>query len=205
MTTARATKRLDHRLAFSVDEAHHRLQYLMVFKQPRFLMMLTAPLAIMAADLFRAAARRNRIAVGTVAVALFITSLSAVARTRRYYEAGLNDLRSVAGDVRASPARIFFGDLWAVLDVGIFTRHQARNLRVLAEGTTPDEVQHTCLMLGGSRGVELLADYVASTLPAFAREALETGSPPPGWQLVKEIKGEYSPLRRRDFRVYCLP
>ncbi len=60
-------------------------------------------------------------------------------------------------------------------------------------------------MLGGSRGVELLAEYVESTLPVFARNVLETGEAPHDWKLVKEIKGERNPQRRRDFRVYCVP
>jgi hypothetical protein len=59
-------------------------------------------------------------------------------------------------------------------------------------------------MLGGSRGVELLADYVESSLPAFARQILETGIVPRNWTLVKEIKGERNPQRLRDFRIYCV-
>jgi 4-amino-4-deoxy-L-arabinose transferase-like glycosyltransferase len=189
----------------AVDRQHHHVQYMMLFKQPRFLMMVTAPLIVVAADFVRMVALRSRMAAAILALALFVTSLAAIARTRQYYRAGLHDLRSAAGHVRANPNRLFFGDLWAVLDVGIFTRHQTHNLRVLAETTAPDEVRHSCIMLGGSRGVELLADYVASTLPLFARQVLETGSPAPGWQLAMEVEGESSPQRLHNFSVYCVP
>jgi hypothetical protein len=60
-------------------------------------------------------------------------------------------------------------------------------------------------MLGGSREVELLADYVESTLLVFTRDILETGAAPDNWKLVKEIQVERNPQRQRDFRVYCVP
>jgi len=59
-------------------------------------------------------------------------------------------------------------------------------------------------MLGGSRGVELLSDYVESTLPSFARDVFESGVPI-GWQVMQEIRGEGSPLRRHNLTIYCVP
>jgi hypothetical protein len=52
--------------------------------------------------------------------------------------------------------------------------------------------------------VELVAGYVESTLPAFARAVLDSGSAPEGWELMKEIKGDRTPQREHDFRIYCL-
>lgn len=192
-------------LRLSVDWPHLDVQYMMVFKQQRFLLMLTAPFVVMAAYFLCAIGRTNRLIAALLMLILFATSVAAIARTRHHYRAGLYDLRAVVDDVRSNPDRIFFGDLWAVLHLKIFTRNRASNLRVLDSGTTRDYLRHGCVMLGGSRGVELLADYVESTLPGFARDILETGAAPHDWTLVKEIKGQRNPQRRQDFRVYCLP
>jgi 4-amino-4-deoxy-L-arabinose transferase-like glycosyltransferase len=189
----------------SIDWPHREVQYMMVFKQERYLLMLTAPLVVLAAYFLQRVGRISRIAAIVLLLVLFVTSVGAIARTRNYYRAGLSDLRTIAELVRSNPDRTFFGDLWAVLDLRIFTRYQAQNLRVLDTRTTRDEVRHACVMLGGSRGVELLADYVESTLPAFAREILDTGKAPPEWRLVEEIKGRHNPQRRQDFKVYCVP
>jgi len=192
-------------IRLSVDRAHHTVQYMMVFQQERFLLMLTAPLVVVGAYFLRAVGGRSRIAAAALTVILFATSLAAVAHTRRFYRSGLFELRTMAGQVRANPDRVFFGDLWAVIHLNIFTRHQAHNLRVLDSHTTANDVRGTCVMLGGSRGVELEADYVTSTLPGFARSVVDTGEAPPGWRLVTEIPGERSAQRQRDFRVYCVP
>ena len=181
------------------------MQYMMMFKQQRFLLMLTAPFVVVAAYFLCAIGRTSQMASVLLMLVLFATSVAAITRTRDHYRAGLHDLRAVADLVHSTPDKVFFGDLWAVLHLKIFTRNRDPNLRVLDSGTTRDHVRHGCVMLGGSRGVELLAEYVESTLPVFARNVLETGEAPHDWKLVKEIKGERNPQRRHDFRVYCVP
>jgi len=186
------------------DRPQRIIRYLMVYKQERFLMMVTAPLVVLAAYFLREAGRRSRIAVVLVLVALFATSLTATSRTRNYYRAGLADLRAVSVDVRTNPNHIYWGDLWAVLHVRVFTRGRAHNVRVLDSHTTPDQVSGACVILGGSCGAELLAGYVESTLPAFARAVLATGETPNNWVLVKKIPGARSPQQSHDLTIYCV-
>jgi 4-amino-4-deoxy-L-arabinose transferase-like glycosyltransferase len=192
-------------LRLSIDWPRGEVHYMMVFKQPRFLLMLTAPLVVMAAYFLCAVSRARPIAGVLLTTGLCITALSATAYTRHYYRAGLSDLRAAAEDVRLNSGKMFFGDLWAILHLQIFSGQRAQNLAVLSAGDTLDKVRHGCVMLGGSRGVELLADYVEGSLPVFARAVLDTGMAPDGWEIMREIKGERSPLRRRDFRIYCVP
>jgi hypothetical protein len=177
----------------------------MIFKQERFLLMLTGPLVVLAAGFLHAIGRRSLTAAVVIVVALFATSIGAIERTWQYYRSGLHDLRSVASLVRSYPTRVFYGDPWAVEHVRIFTRYEAGNLRILDARTTQDELRHACVMLGGSRGVELLAEYVESTLPAFARQVLGSGIAPPEWALVGVIEGGRNAQRRHDLEVYCLP
>jgi hypothetical protein len=192
-------------LGFSVDTSNGEMHYRMVFKQLRFLLMLTAPLMVMAACLLVAIGRKQPVTALILVVGLASTSLTAVAQSRDHYRSGLSDLRAAAAEVQSNPQRPYFGDLWAVLHLKMFTRYQTSNLAILDAGTNLDGVKGACLVLGGSRGVELLAAYVESTLPAFARAVLENGAAPAGWVLVKEIKGEPSPQRQHDLKIYCIP
>jgi hypothetical protein len=186
------------------DRSRGILRYLMVYKQERFLTIVTAPLLVLAAYFLRDVGRRHRLAVALVLAMMFATSLTAISRTRSYYRAGLADLRAVSADVRTNPDHIYWGDLWAVLHVKIFTRGRAQNLRVLDSNTAPEHVNGSCVILGGSRGAELLAGYVESTLPAFARTVLATGETPGNWVLVKRIPGARSPQQSHDLTVYCV-
>lgn len=186
-----------------IDWSHRAVRYLMVYKQPRFLMMITAPLLILAAYFLREVWRTSTRAALTVLMVLLATSLTVISHTRSYYRGGLADLRTVSADIQADPDRIYWGDLWAVLHVKIFTRGHAHNLRVLDTSTTLDHVGGACMVLGGSRGVELLASYVETTLPPFAREILAAGAPPVNWQVIRTIPGHSSAMRSRDLQVLC--
>lgn len=192
-------------VALAIDWEDRKLHYMMVFKQERFLTMVTAPFVVLSAYALRALARRSVLAATAVVLVLFITSLSAISETRRFYRGGLNDLRVVATDVRAHPDRLFFGDLWAIETLRIFTRHTAQNLRVIDRQTPPEAIRGGCIMLGGGRGVELLSGYVEGALPAFAVNVLSTRRAPPEWTLVREVRGPRSALRLHDFRLYCVP
>jgi 4-amino-4-deoxy-L-arabinose transferase-like glycosyltransferase len=180
------------------------IRYLMVYKQERFLTIVTAPLLVLAAYFLRDVGRRYKLAVALVLTMMFATSLTATSRTRGYYRAALADLRAVSADIRNNPDHVYWGDLWAVLHVKIFTRGRAQNLRVLDSHTAPDQVRGSCVILGGSRGAELLAGYVESTLPEFARKVLATGETPDDWVLVKRIPGARSPQQSHDLTVYCV-
>jgi hypothetical protein len=188
----------------AMDWAQRELHYMMVFKQERFVLMLTAPLIVPAADFLEHLATRHRVAVAIVLVALLLTSLAAISQTQRYYRSGLQELRSVANDVETLPDRTFYGDFWAVDHLMIFTQHRARNLRVLHPNTSLVEIGTSCVVLGGSRGVELLAEYVEGSLPRFARDILAGGQPPAGWRLVKELRGPLNPQRQHVMQLYCV-
>lgn len=178
------------------------LHYMMVFKQERFLLILTAPVLVVIADFLCSMDRRSRVIGVLVMLALMGTSFQAITRTKQFYRAGLQDLRTMAPVVESDPERTYWGDFWAIEHLRIFTRYRAENLRVL-DAQTPQTLDNACLMLGGSRGVELLADYVSSTLPSFARRVLDTGEVPSGWRQEMEIRGERNPERTHDLKGYC--
>jgi 4-amino-4-deoxy-L-arabinose transferase-like glycosyltransferase len=188
----------------SVDWAQPQLIYMMVFKQERFLLMLTAPFLVLAAYFLHAVALRSRPIAAVVVALLVVSSLAAIARTRHYYRAGLDDLRTLAVGVGDNPHQLFVGDYWAILHLRIFLGHRPTNLAVLTPQTTVEQLQHACVILGGSRGVELNADYVETTLPAFAREILRSGVAPAGWLLVREVAGERSAQRLHNVKLYCV-
>ena len=192
-------------LRVNVDWSRGEIHYLMLFKGQRFLLMLTGPFVVIAAYFLCTIARTSVVAAAVITAVLLTTAVPAIAHTREYYRSGLSDLRVGATEVRLHPERTFFGDLWAILHLRIFTHYEAQNLSVLNRDDQPDRIQNGCIMLGGSRGVELQAEYVESTLPAFARDVLERGVAPRDWRQIREIGGPHTVLRRHDFKIYCVP
>ena len=73
---------------------------------------------------------------------------------------------------------------------------------MLRSDTSLVELGSSYLVLGGSRGVELLSEYVEGSLPRFARDVLGGGQPPPGWRLVKELRGPLNAQRQHFLKVY---
>jgi 4-amino-4-deoxy-L-arabinose transferase-like glycosyltransferase len=190
-------------LAFDADA--RAVDYRMIFKQQRFLLMLSAPLLVVAAFFLRAVGTRSRMALVAILALLAVTSLQAISQTWSFYRSGLRDLREVAAFVESQPNHLFWSDFWAVEHLKIFSKYRARNLRVLDTQTRPTDIAGGCVILGGSRGVELQASYVAGALPSFVRDVLDTGNAPRGWTLMREIDGELDAQRSRNLRVYCLP
>ena len=185
-----------------LNTADSWLHYMMVFKQERFLLVLTAPLLVIIADFLRSISQGSRVVVAVVVAALMASSWQANAHTQEFYRAGLHDLRTIASEIQADPNRTYWSDFWAIEHIRIFTKYRAENLRVI-DPQMPQTLDDACLVLGGSRGVELLADYVSSTLPEFLRHILETGRAPAGWTLEKEIRGAKNPERTHDLKVYA--
>jgi 4-amino-4-deoxy-L-arabinose transferase-like glycosyltransferase len=186
-----------------IDWVHHSVRYFMLPKSARFLMMATPALVVASAWFVNQLRRRSAIAMGAISLLLVITSVTAAARTSAYYRAGLHDLRALTSLVMNEPNTIFWGDLWMVEHVTIFSGYQATNLAVLQRDTSVDQLRGGCLVVGGSRGSELVSDYVVSTLPEFARQATAATSPPADATLIREIRGFTSPLRTTNLRVLC--
>jgi 4-amino-4-deoxy-L-arabinose transferase-like glycosyltransferase len=192
-------------VGLAYDAQAGELQYSMIFKQPRFLLILTAPLMVIAADALLALWRRSHPVFVLVLAVLVLTSLNATVRTRNYYRGGLDDLRAVADFVAANHDLAFWSDYWAVERLRIYTGYKAQNLRLLDVSVQPEHLRGGCVILGGSRGVELIAEYVETTYPPFARHVVRTGEIPSGWRLVREVKGKPNAQRARDLRVLCVP
>jgi 4-amino-4-deoxy-L-arabinose transferase-like glycosyltransferase len=192
-------------VAIAYDRVAGELQYSMIYKQPRFLLILTAPLMVIAADALRALWRRTRLATIVVVAVLLLTAVTSTIRTRAFYRGGLHDLRSVVSFVRGHPDVFFWSDSWAVEQLQIFANYAVPGFRILVPSTRLEDVRGSCVIVGGSRGVELLASYVESTYPAFIRRVLETGVAPPDWRIVQEVRGRSTFQRARDLRIYCVP
>jgi 4-amino-4-deoxy-L-arabinose transferase-like glycosyltransferase len=186
-----------------LSPVRNALEYWMVFKQERFLTVVTVPLVALSACLLASLYRRHAVIALVAATVLAIASLQAIRQTHAYYRNGLSDLRTIASDIRAQRDRIFYSDLWAVGHLRLFTQYRAENLRVMNPSDVPYASQDACVILGGGRGVELLGAYVESTLPAWAREWSATGDPPPDWTLVRQLSGRRTPFRPHDLRIYC--
>jgi hypothetical protein len=182
--------------------ASWRLQYFMLPKQARFLMMMAPPFAVVGAVLLDSIRRRSQFLSVLVLVGLSVSTVQASTKTRTYYRSGLGDIRDLTELILKEPSRRFWGDLWMVEHVKIFSRYKATNVSVLNPAASARDLKNACLVVGGGRGSELLSDYVLSTLPPFAQDAWR-GDGPPGARLVWKRIGRLSALRNRDMRLYC--
>ena len=93
-----------------LDRITGKLHYLMVFKQDRFLLVVTAPFLVLSAYLLRSVGKRSGLAVVVMVVLLWGSSLNAISETHAVYRAGLNDLRVVADDIRRYRQRTYFAE-----------------------------------------------------------------------------------------------
>ena len=66
-------------------------------------------------------------------------------------------------------------------------------------------IKNSYIILGGSRGLEVDSNYVLSIIPEFAKNAtINEDYVPKNWELVKEIKGNISPVRQYNLKVYFI-
>lgn len=187
------------------DSAHQTLRYMMIYKQDRFLEIASAPLLVIAADALNEVRRRQPFAAGVLLGAILIPSVYAVQGTRAYYRSGLDDLRVLTQQVTHDSGRTYWSDTWGVLHMQVFSRGKAANLKVLVPTTSETDVRSACLILGGSRGVELLPDYVEASLPPFARALFNQ---PPGettgtWRVHRQFSRRPGQQQMHDLTVYC--
>ena len=186
----------------NLDATEMRLNYLMVFKEQRYLTPLTAPLLVIFSDFLLKLGKKNKIIVFAPVFFLLITSFVSINKTYTFYRNGLNDLRTISPFVQENSDNIFFGDSQAVKHIEIFTKYKADNLRIINRNTKMSDVCDSFLILGGSRGIELSAEVFSSALPDFAWDILEEGAKSENWVLVKECKGKSSPQRHYDLKIY---
>lgn len=191
-------------VAVGVDVEARRLDYFLVFKQTRFLVALSAVVAVLIGAAGRALALRRPWVAVAAGVALVVTSLSAAAQGRDHYRSGVADLRAAMTFVAAYPERLIFTDPWAASHLQVFSRHRLTAVRNFTPAATEADLRGGCVLVGGSRGVELLAAYVESTLPPSVRAFVDAEStPPPGWEVAFHVPGPRWAMRFRDLRIYC--
>jgi len=190
-------------MKFDVHE--RKLEYLMIFKQQRFLTLLTVPLMVVSSYFLLELSKKSKLLVFTGVLFLVITSFVSINKTYAFYRSGLEDLRAVTTFVQEKKDNIFFGDLWAVHQIKIFAKYKVENLKVINKNTKKSDLCDSFVIMGGSRGVGLSAEYVLSTLPSFVWNVLASGENPENWVLMEERNGKRSYFRRYNLKIYYVP
>jgi hypothetical protein len=176
----------------------------MLFKQERYLAALTAANAAVGAALLQRVLTTHARSGTVLMVVLAVCSLYVIDRRQSFYRAGVQDQREIAAVIRTSRPQRWFGDLWLVNQVQFFAGPDAASLVVLQPSAREEDVVPGCLVIGGSRGRELVSLYVRASLPAFA-QALWNEVRLPGWVEVLRIPRHRDAQRDSDLRIVCSP
>ncbi|NQT30247.1 MAG: glycosyltransferase family 39 protein [Candidatus Saganbacteria bacterium] len=162
----------------SVKWQNGALAYLMIFKDPRFLTMLTIPLLLLVSFLLMELKRFKFVLLVLIGL-LFFSSLYYVNEDHKFYRGSLAPLRQVAEFVREHPADTFFGDYLAVNNLRILTRHKLGNINYWDEQTDPNKMHNAYVVFGGARGHDVGEAKVFDLLPIK--------KPPYDWHLAKQV------------------
>jgi 4-amino-4-deoxy-L-arabinose transferase-like glycosyltransferase len=184
------------------DLSEGKLDYFMIFKQQRFLTLITVPLMVVSAYFLLELSKKSKLLVLIGVLFLLVTSGVSINKTHAFYLSGLEDLRAITPLVQEKKDTIFFGDLWAVHHIKIFSKYKAKNLKVINKNAKESDLCNSFIIMGGSRGVALAPDYVLSSLPGFVWSVLASGENPRNWTLIEEREGKSSSFRHYNLKIY---
>ncbi len=177
--------------------------YYLIFKDPRFLAVLTPAVAMLSSFFLLEVWKLNDYVFLIAVFFLLLSSFALIKQDYDFYRSSIYDLREASSLVRDNPQTLFFSDYLAVNNLNILTNHRMENMRYMDRATRQKELEGSYVILGGSRGLDVMTEYVTNLLPSFATRATEKPEDvPEKWVLVKEIKGEKSPVRANNMRIY---
>jgi len=181
----------------------NKLIYFMIFKDPRFLTLITVPSIILMSYFLLEVRSLNKKIFNFLILILFITSLLYIQKDYNIYRNSLNDLRETTNFLIQNNEKIIFGDYLAINNIEIFSKFKLKNLKFLNKDTKIEELNNSYVILGGSRGFDVMTDYVFSISPEFIREfTLNNEKIPNNWVLIKQINENKTPTRRFDLKIY---
>jgi len=173
-----------------------KIDYFLIFKVPRYLIMLTYPsliaVAYLLSDLYFN--KLTRILFVFAVSFLLITSVTLIDKNLSYFSEGHNDLRAASKFFREHPDKAVYSDHLGAGYLKILDYDNKERYKRFGRSMTDSYV-----ISGGSRSVDLVSRYVYSLEPSIVR------NPPENWIIVMIIPGEHSPHREKNMTIYYAP
>lgn len=172
------------------------VNYLMLFKNPRFLTLLIVPsLIILAYPL----TKTKKIFSIIIICFLFITSIHHINESRNFFLSNVRDMKEAVSFLKEQPQKEIYCDyLCAGILQYYFGFKRDGYIQNIGTIKNPDQIKDSFVLVGGVRG-EVNTAYVMSITPDFAK------NPPKNWILVKEIPGKIDGFRQNNAKIYYVP
>lgn len=187
----------------NVAVADGRLQYALVYRQWRFASFLTPAWIPLGGGVLAAAWERSTAAAAVVLAVCAISGWPALVRNYEVLRGSQADMRSTAAFIQHRPERIYT-DRFAVSILQYYmgsaeAAKQVRDISALG-GALP--AQGDLVIIGGSRGIELLSEVWERDLPAWCPSTPEApDSSLPGWRVLLRIPGRHDMTRVHDLLI----
>ncbi|MGH9371587.1 MAG: ArnT family glycosyltransferase [Vicinamibacterales bacterium] len=179
-----------------------RLQYALVYRQWRFASLLTPAWVPLGGALLAWIWEKSTAAAAVVLVVTVVSGWPSFIRNYDALRGSQSDMRAVAAFIENRPEPIYT-DRFAVsiLQYYLGSAEHAKQLRDLStlRGALP--AKGDLVIIGGSRGIEILAEVWEADLPAWCRSALDAPDVPPGWRLLLRIPGTEELTRLHDLLI----
>ncbi len=187
---------------------HGTLIYRGIYKHLRYVSLLN-PLAVPFAGLALAELwRRHRGFAVAVTLAVIASGVPSLLHDYPVLRASQQDLRVAAAFLRPSNATVYT-DYLGVSSLRYHSRGDSGGVRFrdLQDIQDPRDLHDSYVVLGGSRGLEVLSDYVLQVIPSWAREmTAQPSSAPASWDRVLTVEGSKEDATRRfDLVIFRVP
>ena len=178
--------------------------YELIQKYTRYLTIISAPACLLLALwLVYQSGRYRYIITGIIICILLNASYEQVSTVKRFYKSHTNDLFETARFLKTQKQRKIYADLW-VRDMLFYYSGFKMNTPVIDIGeitknSNSPRLKDSYVVLGGSRGSGLTADYFEKDYRNVLKHI------PENWVVLKTIPGVRDSFRKRDLIIYYIP
>lgn len=142
-----------------------------------------------------------------VTLALIAAGVPSLLHDYRILRASQHDMRAAAAFLMSSNAPVYTDYLGAgSLRYHLVNQSNGVRFQDLQDVRDPSELRGGYVVLGGSRGIEVLSDSVLKAIPSWARElTARPSSAPVLWDRALTVEGAKDDTRRFDLVIFRVP
>jgi 4-amino-4-deoxy-L-arabinose transferase-like glycosyltransferase len=175
-----------------------------IYKHLHYLTVLTVPALPFAGYMFYLLLRKYKIFGIMLLCVLTVSAYLSVQHDYTVLRASQLDSRSAAAYLQGSVGRVFSDHLMLRnLEYYMGKRAAGWTFEDIRHKVSPDALQDGYVILGGGRGIEIVAAAISESIPAWAQKL--TGHPegaPPGWKMITRFTAPKDAFRKYDTSIF---